>query len=56
MWRQRHVFDLPLGLAQPAWGFELVRIGAALLPEIAAWRYGTKLLSRTPTIAGYAKS
>ena len=45
-----------VGLAQPTWGFELVRIGAALLPEIAAWRYGTKLLSRSPTIAGYAKS
>src|SRR5204863_1012760 len=24
-------------------GFELVRIGPALLPEIAAWRYGTRL-------------
>jgi hypothetical protein len=45
-----------IGLAQPRWGFELVRIGAALLPEIAAWRYGTKLLSRAPSIAGYAKS
>jgi hypothetical protein len=45
-----------VGLAQPAWGFELVRIGAALRPEIAAWRYGTKLLHRAPTIAGYAQS
>jgi hypothetical protein len=45
-----------IGLAQPSWGFELVRIGAALLPEIAAWRYGSKLLSRAPTVAGYAKS
>lgn len=45
-----------IGLAQPRWGFELVRIGAALRPEIAAWRYGTKLLSRAPTVAGYAKS
>jgi len=44
-----------IGLAQPRWGFELVRIGAALMPEIAAWRYGTKLLSRAPTIAGYAQ-
>jgi hypothetical protein len=45
-----------IGLAQPRWGLELVRIGAALLPEIAAWRYGTKLLSRAPSIAGYAQS
>ena len=45
-----------IGLAQPRWGFELVRIGEAMLPEIAAWRYGSKLLSRTQTIAGYAKS
>src|SRR2546423_7171102 len=45
-----------IGLAQPRWGFELVRIGAALMPEIAAWRYGTKLLHRAPSIAGYAQS
>ncbi|MEK7402170.1 MAG: hypothetical protein AABZ80_07370 [Gemmatimonadota bacterium] len=45
-----------IGLAQPRWGFELVRIGAALREEIAAWRYGTKLLSRAPTIAGYAQN
>jgi hypothetical protein len=45
-----------VGLAQPRWGFELVRIGAALYPEIAAWRYGTKLLHRAPTMAGYAQS
>ena len=45
-----------VGLAQPRWGFELVRIGDALLPEIAAWRYGTKLLHRAPTVAGYAQS
>jgi hypothetical protein len=45
-----------IGLAQPRWGFELVRIGAALLPEVAAWRYGSKLLSRAPSIAGYAQS
>ena len=43
-----------IGLAQPAWGFELVRIGAALRPEIAAWRYGGKLLSRTTSLAAYA--
>jgi hypothetical protein len=45
-----------IGLAQPSWGFELVRIGKALRPEIAAWRYGTKLLHRAPTVAGYAQS
>lgn len=45
-----------IGLAQPRWGFELVRIGDALRPEIAAWRYGTKLLHRAPTVAGYAQS
>src|SRR5687768_14221775 len=45
-----------VGLAQPHWGFELVRIGAALRPEIAAWRYGTKLLTRSTSIAGYAKN
>lgn len=44
-----------IGLAQPRWGFELVRIGDALREEIAAWRYGTKLLSRSSTIAGYAR-
>ena len=45
-----------IGLAQPSWGFELVRIGKALRPEVAAWRYGTKLLHRATTIAGYAKN
>jgi hypothetical protein len=45
-----------VGLAQPRLGFELVRIGEALRPEIAAWRYGTKLLTRATTIAGYAKN
>ena len=45
-----------IGLAQPTWGFELVRIGKALRPEIAAWRYGSKLLSRATTLAGYAKN
>src|SRR5881275_2963951 len=32
-----------IGLAQFRGGFELVRIGPALLPEIAGWRYGTRL-------------
>ena len=53
--RLRYATD-NVGLAQPVWGFELVRIGKALQPEVAAWRYGSKLLSRAPTIAGYAKS
>lgn len=45
-----------IGLASPEWGFELVRVGPALLPEIASWRYGTKLLSRSTSLAGYAKN
>jgi hypothetical protein len=45
-----------IGLAQPRWGFELVRIGGALWPEIAAWRYGTKLLHRSTSVAAYAQS
>jgi hypothetical protein len=45
-----------VGLASPEWGFELVRVGPALLPEIASWRYGTKLLSRATSLAGYAKN
>lgn len=32
-----------IGMAQFRGGFELVRIGPALLPEIASWRYGTRL-------------
>src|SRR5258705_5915305 len=32
-----------VGLSQFRGGFELVRIGPALLPEIASWRYGTRL-------------
>lgn len=53
--RLRYATD-NIGLAQPAWGFELVRIGKALQPEVAAWRYGSKILSRAPSIAGYAKT
>ena len=45
-----------VGLASPQWGFELVRVGRALLPEIASWRYGSKLLSRATSLAGYAKN
>ena len=45
-----------VGLASPEWGFELVRVGQALLPEIASWRYGSKLLSRATSLAGYAKN
>src|SRR5437870_1272925 len=29
-----------IGLARPPAGLELVRVGAALRPEFAAWRYG----------------
>jgi hypothetical protein len=32
-----------IGMAQFRGGFELVRVGPALLPEIASWRYGTRL-------------
>jgi hypothetical protein len=32
-----------IGLAQFRGGFELVRVGEALLPEIASWRYGARL-------------
>jgi hypothetical protein len=32
-----------VGLARFRGGFELVRIGPALLPEIASWRYGARL-------------
>src|SRR5919202_2919634 len=35
-----------IGLARLRSGLELVRIGPALLPEIASWRYGTRLLKR----------
>ena len=40
-----------IGLAQPRPGFDLIRIGPALFPEIASWRYGARVpLSRgTPT-------
>jgi hypothetical protein len=39
-----------VGLAQFRGGFELVRIGPALLPEIASWRYGTRLVRFDPEI------
>jgi hypothetical protein len=45
-----------VGLAAFRGGFELVRIGPALLPEIASWRYGTRLarfqteVERPPTL------
>lgn len=32
-----------IGLSRLRYGLELVRIGPALLPEIATWRYGSKL-------------
>ena len=37
-----------IGLAQFRGGFELVRVGPALLPEIASWRYGTRLARYEP--------
>ena len=36
-----------IGLALLADGTELVRVGPALRPEMAAWRYGARLLRRT---------
>lgn len=53
--RLRYATD-NIGLAQPDWGFELVRVGPALMPELAAWRYGSKLLKRATSVAGYAKN
>jgi hypothetical protein len=37
-----------IGLARFRGGFEIVRIGPALLPEIASWRYGTRLARFEP--------
>lgn len=37
-----------VGLARFRGGFELVRIGPALLPEIASWRYGARLVRFDP--------
>ena len=37
-----------VGLARFRGGFELVRIGPALLPEIASWRYGARLARFEP--------
>src|SRR5262249_59919980 len=37
-----------IGLARFRGGFELVRVGPALLPEIASWRYGTRLTRFEP--------
>src|SRR4051812_40848632 len=41
-----------VGLARFRGGFELVRIGPALLPEIASWRYGTRLARFEPDSEG----
>jgi hypothetical protein len=41
-----------IGLARFRGEFELVRIGPALLPEIAAWRYGTRLARIEPEHQG----
>jgi hypothetical protein len=37
-----------VGLARFRGNFELVRVGPALLPEIASWRYGTRLARFEP--------
>ncbi len=37
---KQRVCSTNIGLARPSEGVELVRIGAALRPEFAAWRYG----------------
>ncbi|HEX3867500.1 MAG TPA: hypothetical protein VHV78_12145 [Gemmatimonadaceae bacterium] len=39
-----------VGLARFRGNFELVRIGPALLPEIASWRYGTRLARFEPEV------
>jgi hypothetical protein len=38
-----HVSTDNIGLTRLRYGLELVRIGPALLPEIASWRYGSRL-------------
>lgn len=43
-----------IGLARIADHLELVRIGPALLPEIASWRYGTRLQRYAPASNGGA--
>jgi hypothetical protein len=37
-----------IGLARFRGAFELIRVGPALLPEIASWRYGTRLARFEP--------
>jgi hypothetical protein len=39
-----------IGLARFRGGFELIRVGPALLPEIASWRYGTRLARLEPDL------
>lgn len=43
-----------IGLARLSEGLELIRIGRALLPEIAAWRYGRSLLGWPRRLPGGA--
>ena len=40
-----------IGLARLAAGIDLIRIGAALKPEIAAWRYGKVLTRRRQSVS-----
>jgi hypothetical protein len=44
-----------IGLARFRGGFELVRVGDALLPEIASWRYGTRLIRIDPEEDGHRR-
>jgi hypothetical protein len=41
-----------IGLARHREGLELIRIGAALRPEFAAWRYGERLRNRRRAASG----
>lgn len=42
-----------IGLARLTEGLELIRIGPALKPEFAAWRYGRMLRRRSLRVAGF---
>ncbi|HYV98278.1 MAG TPA: hypothetical protein VE967_12535 [Gemmatimonadaceae bacterium] len=47
---QRFTID-NIGLARTKSRLELIRIGAALTPEVASWRYGSRLERRLPAAA-----
>lgn len=44
-----------IGLARLSEGLELIRIGPALKPEFAAWRYGRRLARRRLRVAGFGQ-